>query len=118
MKLTQKQILVLKKKPERKAHQSVLHQFFIEKSSAATKEGTCQDAPSVASSSNNERVWTVKQQAIKAEINATLVFASENIPFSAAESLAICYPKQFPGSVIAKRVAIGPNKMSYVVAYG
>ena len=30
----------------------------------------------------------------------------------------MCYQKQFPDSVIAKSVAIGPNEMSYVVAYG
>ena len=72
--------------PERKAHQSVLHQFFIKKSSAATKESTCQDSPSAAYSSTHEEVWIVKQQAIKAENIATLQFASQNIPFSAAGS--------------------------------
>ena len=51
--------------PERKAHQSGLHQFFIKKSSAATKESMCQDAQSAASSSTHEEVWTVKQQAMK-----------------------------------------------------
>ena len=40
------------------------------------------------------------------------------MPFSAVESLAVCYQQQFPDSVFAKSVAIGPNKMSYVVAYG
>ena len=58
--------------PERKAHQSVLHQFFTKKSSATTKESMCQDVPSSASSSTHEEVWTVKQQAVKAEIIATL----------------------------------------------
>ena len=62
--------------PERKVHQLVLHQFFIQKSSAATKESTCQDAPSAASSSTHEEVWTVKQQTIKAGIITTLQFAS------------------------------------------
>ena len=110
MKLTQKQILVLKKTQEQvnnlkeKTHQSVLHQFFIKKSSAATKENTCQDPRSVASSSTHEEVWIVKQQAIRAEIIATLQFASQNIPLSAAESLAMCYQHQFPDSIIAKRV--------------
>ena len=42
--------------PERKAHQSVLNQFFIKKSNAATKENMCQDA----SSSTYEEVWNVK----------------------------------------------------------
>ena len=78
----------------------------------------CQDASSAASSSIPEEVWTVKQQAIKAEIIATLQFAYQNMPFSAAKSLAMYYQQQFPDSVIAKSVAIGPNKMYYVVAYG
>ena len=104
--------------PEKKAHQSVLHQFFIKESSAANKGSPCQDTPSAASSSTHEEVWTIKQQAIKAEIIATLQFASQNMPFSAAESLAICHQQQFLDSVIAKSVAIGPNKMLYVVAYG
>ena len=96
------------------AHQSVLHQF-IKKSSATTKESTCQDAPSGASSSTHEEVWAAKQQTIKAVISA---FALQNMPINASESFAICYQQQFPDSVIAKSVAIGPNKMSYVVAYG
>ena len=29
----------------------------------------------------------------------------------------MCYQQQFPDSVIAKSLEIGPNKMSYVVAY-
>ena len=62
--------------PERKGHQSVLHHFFIKKSSAATKESMCEDASSAASSSTHEEFWIVKQQAIKAEIIATLQFAS------------------------------------------
>ena len=103
---------------ESKTHQSGLHQFFIKKSSAATKESMCQDAPSAAFNSTYEEVWIVKQQAIKAEIIATLQFASQNMPFSAAESLAMCYQQQFPDSVIAKSVAVGPNKMSYVMPYG
>ena len=78
----------------------------------------CQDAPSAASSSTHEEIWAVKQQVIKAEIIATLQFASQNMPFSAAESLAMCYQQQFPDSAIAKSMAIGPNKMSYMVAYG
>ena len=87
---------------ESKAHQSVLHQFFIKRSSAVTKESMCQDASSAAFSSTHEEVWTVKQQAIEAEIIVTLQFASQNMPFSAAESLAMYYQQQFPDSVIAK----------------
>ena len=52
---------------------------FIKESSAATKESMCQDYSPAASSSTREEVWTVKQQAIKAEIIATLQFASENM---------------------------------------
>ena len=62
----------------------------------------CQDAPSEASSSTQEEVWTVKQQVIKAEIIATLQFASQNMPFSVAESLAMCYQQKFPDSVSVK----------------
>ena len=40
----------------------------------------CQDTPSAAPSSTHEEVWTVKQQAMKAEIIATLEFASQNMP--------------------------------------
>ena len=40
------------------------------------------------------------------------------MPFSPAESLAMCYQQQFPDSVIAKSGAFGPNKISCVVAYG
>ena len=34
------------------------------------------------------------------------------MPFSAAESLAMYYQQQFQDLVIAKGMAIGPNKMS------
>ena len=95
-----------------------MHQFLIEKSSAATKERMCQNASSEASSCIHEEVWTIKQQAIKAEIIASLQFASQNMPFSAAESLTVYCQQQFPDSVIANSVLIGPNKMSGVVAYG
>ena len=53
-------------------------------------ESTCQDAPSAASSSTNKEVWTVKQQAIKAEIISALQHASQNMPFSAEGSLVLC----------------------------
>ena len=76
----------------------------------------CQDAPYAAYGSTHEEVWTIKQQAVKAEIIATLQFASQNMPFSAAGSLTMFYQQQFADSVIVKIVAIGPNRMSYVVA--
>ena len=40
------------------------------------------------------------------------------MPFSVAESLAMCYQQQFPDSVIVKSVVIGPNKMSFMGGYG
>ena len=58
------------------------------------------------------------QLANKAEIIAALQFASLNIPYSCADILQECCKQQFPDSVIAKAVALGPKKMSYVVAYG
>ena len=77
-----------------------------------------QDAQSAAYSSTDEEVWTVKQEAIKAEINGTLQFASHNVPFSPAESLEMCYQQKFLDSIISKNVAIDPNRISCVVAYG
>ena len=76
----------------------------------------CQDASSAASGSTHEEVWTVKKQAIKTETIAALQLASPNMPFSAAESLAMCYQQQFPDSLIAKSVTLGPNKTSHVLA--
>ena len=77
------------------------------------KKDMCQDALSPASSSTHEEVWTVKQQVIKGGIIATLQFASQNMPSSAEENLAMYFHQQFPDSVIAKSVANGPHKMSY-----
>ena len=39
------------------------------------------------------------------------------MPFSVAENLVMYYQQQFPDLVIAKSVAVGPNKMPCVVAY-
>ena len=94
MKLTQKQILVLKKtQKEVNNHKGkLISQSDISSSSkragATTMASTCQDAPSAASNYIHEEIWTVKQQAIKAEIIATLKFASQNMPFSVADSVA------------------------------
>ena len=65
-----------------------------------------------------DQVWTVKQSTTKVDIIATLHFATENIVFSSSENLAKCYQMQFPGSVIARIVTIGPTKISYMVSYG
>ena len=56
--------------------------------------------------------------ATKAELIAALQFASQNVPYSCADALQECYRQQFPDPVIAKHVALGPKKMSYMVAYG
>ena len=62
--------------------------------------------------------WAVKELATKAEMITTMQYAAQNIPFSNAENLSACYQEQFPDSLIAKNVSIGPNKVSYVVRYG
>ena len=54
----------------------------------------------------------------KAEIIATLQFTDQNTPFASADNLGPCYQQQFPDSQIAKNVAIGHGKMSYVVGHG
>ena len=54
----------------------------------------------------------------KAKIIATLQYTDQNTPFASADNLGPCYQQQFPDSQIAKNVAIGPKKMSYVVGYG
>ena len=62
--------------------------------------------------------WTLKEMATKAKIIATLQYTDQNTPFASADNLGPCYQQQFPDSQIAKNVAIGPKKMSYVVGYG
>ena len=54
----------------------------------------------------------------KAEIIATLQYTDQNTPFASADNLGPCYQQQFPDSQIAKNVAIGHGKMSYVVGHG
>ena len=71
------------------------------------------------SSQAGEHVCSVKDSAAKAKSIATLQFAVENVSFSCAENLAVCYQEQFPNSCIAKKnVTTGPTKMSYLVSYG
>ena len=69
-------------------------------------------------SSQQDQAWTLKQMAVKAEIIAVLHFAAHNVSFGSAKNLPLCYQQQFPDSVIAKQVSIGPTKMSYMVSYG
>ena len=56
--------------------------------------------------------------AARAEIIATLHFAAQNPSFSSSQNLSTLYQQQFPDSVIARNVKIGPSKMSYMVSYG
>ena len=69
-------------------------------------------------SSQLDQTWTLKQMALKAEVIAALHFAAHNVSFGSAKNLPLCYQQQFPDSVIAKQVWIGPTKMSYMVSYG
>ena len=116
---------VISQSGEQKGKQTVLQEFFTNKSvdpGDHAAEATCQsrtsEQKSIAVSQSTEHVWSVKDAATKAEIIAALQFASQNIPFSCAENLAVCYQQQFPDSSIAKNVSIGATKMSYLVSYG
>ena len=62
--------------------------------------------------------WTLKEMATKAKIIATLQYTDQNTHFACTDNLGPCYQQQFLDSQIAKNVAIGPKKMSYVVGYG
>ena len=93
--------------------QSVRSQYFLK----STKPSVTNEIPS-SSAAGSGGGWTVKELATKAEIIVTMQYAVQNIPFSNAENLSACYQEQFPASLIAKNVSIGPNKMSYVVRYG
>ena len=109
--------------------QKVLQDFFV-KSSEGTSKPTRSSQESGNSSQDKgsstsqdtakewQEVWSLPQLATKAEIIAALQFASQNIPYSCADALQECYKQQFPDSVIAKHVALGPKKMSYMVTYG
>ena len=63
-------------------------------------------------------VWSIKQMAARAEIIATLHFAAQNLSFSSSQNLSTLYQQQFPDSVIARNVKIGPSKISYMFSYG
>ena len=66
----------------------------------------------------SQKLWTLPQLVAKAEIIATLQYASQNIPYSCADALEECYKQQFPDSAIAKHISLGSQQMSYMVAYG
>ena len=91
--------------------QSVLSQYFLK----STKPSVTNEIPS--SSAGGGGGWTARELVTKAEIINTMQYAAQNIPFSNAENLSACYQEQFPDSLIANNVSIGPNKMSYVVRY-
>ena len=92
---------------------SVLSQYFLK----STKPSVTNEIPS-SSAGGGGGHWTV-ELATEAEIIATMQYATQNIiPFSNTENLSTCYQEQFPDSLIAKNVYIGPKKMSYVVGYG
>ena len=114
-------------KPKCIDSQKVLQDFFV-KSSTSTSKATAlsvetsnftQDiGQSTSQTTVTEVVWTLPQLVAKAEIIATLQYASQNIPYSCADALQECYKQQFPDSTIAKHVSLGLKKMSYMVAYG
>ena len=105
----------------------MLQDFFV-KSSTSTSKATASSVetsdfaqdigPSTSQTTVTEVVWTLPQLVAKAEIIATLQYASQNIPYSCADALQECYKQQFLDSAIAKHISLGSKKMSYMVAYG
>lgn len=100
--------------------QKVMQDYFAKSQETISKQTSGVD---ISESSGDrakvgQELWTIQQLAVKAEIIAALQFASQNIPYSCADALQACYQQQFPDSVIAKHVALGSSKMSYMMAYG
>ena len=115
-------------KPKCTDSQKVLQDFFV-KSSTSTSKATAssvetrpsdfaEDSPSTLQTTVTEVVWTLPQLVANAGIIAALQYASQNIPYSCADTLQECYKQQFPDSAIAKHVSLGTKKMLYMVAYG
>ena len=133
-------------KPKCTDSQKVLQDFLV-KSSTSTSKATASSVetsdfaqdigPSTSQTTVTEVVWTLLQLVAKAEIIATLQYASQNIPCSCADALQEYYKqfpdsaipcscadalqeyyKQFPDSAIVKHVSLGSKKISYMVAYG
>ena len=93
--------------------------FFIKSDPQPVKSETPPEKSVGASESTVKNcAWTLKQMTTKAEIIATLQYTDQNTPFASADNLGPCYQQQFPDSQIAKNVAIGHGKMSYVVGHG
>ena len=104
---------------EKPKHQSSLSSFFMKSDPQPVKSETLPEksvGPSESTVMNC--AWTLRQMVTKAEVIATLQYTDQNTPFASADNLGPCYQQQFPDSQIAKNVAIGPRKMSYVVGYG
>ena len=100
-------------------HQSSLSSFFIKSDPQPVKSETPPEKSVGASESTVKNcAWTLKQMTTKAEIITTLQYTDQNTPFASADNLGPCYQQQFPDSQIAKNVAIGHGKMSYVVGHG
>ena len=78
----------------------MLQDFFV-KSSTSTSKATASSVetidfaqdigPSTSQTTVTEVVWTLPQLVAKAEIRATLQYASQNIPYSCADALRECY---------------------------
>ena len=101
-------------KEEKPKEQSSLSSFFVkkEKTEALLKKSVDLQESTVKTE------LTFNQSVTKAEIIATLQYADQNTPFVSADNLGPCYWEQFTDSKIAKNVAIGASKMSYLVGYG
>ena len=103
-------------KPKCTDSQKVLQDFFVKSStgtskavasSVVTSDFTQDIGPSASQTTITEVVWTLPQLVAKAEIIATLQYASQNIPYSCADALQECYRQQFPDSAIEKHVSLG-----------
>ena len=103
------------KQIEEKSTQKVTREFFMKKSDKPSHNlDLLQDTeaePGQTVATGQQVVWSIKQMAARAEIIATLHFAAQNLSFSSSQNLSILYQQQFPDSVIARNVKIGPNKM-------
>ena len=103
---------------EKPKQQASLSNFLVKRDEQQLKKEIVPGTSSGPSQSADKIKWTFNQLVTKAEILATLQYADQNIPFASADNLGACYKQQFPDSDIAKAVAIGQTKMSYVVGCG
>ena len=80
--------------------ESVTRLFFVKSSTSPSKATAlsvetsdfAQDiGPSISQTTVTEVVWMLPQLVAKAEIIATLQYASQNIPYSCADALQECY---------------------------